>query len=54
LSEFVNLTKEEILGIELPKKYRKNCLSILIEFYKFHIPNFNLKDSIAIIESIWE
>lgn len=54
LSEFVNLSKEEILAIELPKKHRKNCLSILLEFYKFHIPNFNLKDSIAIIESIWE
>lgn len=54
LSEFVNLSKEEILAIDLPKKHRKNCLSILIEFYKFHIPNFNLKDSIAIIESIWE
>lgn len=54
LSAFVNYTKEEILASELPKNYRKNCLSILIEFYKFHIPNFNLKDSIAIIESIWE
>lgn len=54
LSEFVNCTKEEILASELPKKHRKICLSILIEFYKFHIPNFNLKDSIAIIESIWE
>jgi DNA repair protein RecO (recombination protein O) len=54
LSEFVSLTKEALLAVEIPKKYRKNCLSILIEFYKFHIPNFNLKDSIAIIESIWE
>lgn len=54
LSEFVNLSKEALLAIELPKKQRKNCLSILIEFYKFHIPNFNLKDSISIIESIWE
>ena len=54
LGEFVNLTKEEILAVDLQKKHRKNCLSILIEFYKFHIPNFNLNDSIAIIESIWE
>jgi len=54
LSEFIGLTKDELLQADIPKKYRKNCLSILTEFYKFHIPNFNLKDSIAIIESIWE
>jgi DNA repair protein RecO (recombination protein O) len=54
LSDFVSLSKEELLQIDIPKKYRKNCLSILIEFYKFHIPNFNLKDSLSIIESIWE
>ena len=54
LSEFIGLTKDELLQADIPKKFRKNCLLILIEFYKFHIPNFNLKDSIAIIESIWE
>lgn len=54
LSEFVSLSKADLLQVEIPKKYRKNCLSILIEFYKFHIPDFNLKDTLAIIESIWE
>lgn len=54
LSELVLLSKEEFLLMDIPKKYRKTCLSILTEFYKFHIPDFNLSDSLEIIESIWE
>ncbi len=54
LGDFLSLSKEALLTYEIPKKYRKNCISILVEFYKFHIPGFNLKDSLAIIESIWE
>jgi DNA repair protein RecO (recombination protein O) len=54
LSELVSLPKEDLLNKEIPKKYRQVCLSILLEFYKFHISDFDLKDTLEIIESIWE
>ena len=54
LHELIGKDKETIASIKLTKDIRKKILSILLNYFELHIPNFNHVNTIDVIESIWE
>lgn len=53
LRDLTGHSKDEILASNLPKAHRKKLLSLLLEYYKHHIPNFKALKSIEVMESLW-
>ena len=54
LHELIGKDKETIVSKKLTKDIRKKILSILLNYFELHIPNFNHVNTIDVIESIWE
>lgn len=54
LHELIGKDKETIITAKLTKEYRKKIVSILLQYFELHIPNFNHINTIDVIETIWE
>lgn len=53
LRDLIGHTKDEVLAWSLPKSSRKKLLTLLLEYYRFHIPSFKALKSIEVMESLW-
>ena len=54
LHELIGKDQETILKTKLTKEIRKKIVSILLQYFAQHIPNFNHINTIDVIETIWE
>jgi DNA repair protein RecO (recombination protein O) len=58
LSEFLknslSVNFSNMMDYKLKKNERKMLIKIWVEIYSFHIPNFNVSDSLIVLETIFE
>lgn len=53
LQELIQLEKDKIMAYPLKKTERKQLITLLLDYYKFHLPNFRKIKSMEVVESIW-
>ena len=46
--------KEEVLSHKITKTQRADCIEILLDYLSFHVPNFKIPKSLAVIKAVFE
>ena len=54
LASILTLSRSELLLLKMDKQMRANLTHLLILYFSFHIPNFDIQDTMDVINAIWE
>ena len=54
LASILTLSRSELLLLKMDKQMRANLTHLLILYFSFHIPHFDIQDTMDVINAIWE